>query len=458
MRHLPSFLCRFGRDRRGHVAVTFGLVFVPSIMFIGGSIDLGMAYKAQQKLQAAADAGVLAAASMPSSTPPEAREAMALNIFNANAQGIGETQPSLSVNGNSVAIDATATVPTAFLAIANIRSLTVRGASGGAASYSSSTTTTTTTTTRSNGGAACLLALDPSAPTGMISQGTPRIDYTGCRAHTNSTMAGAISGGGSAIVVGDGHTAVGGVEASALSVYTPAPVGGRPVTPDPFATVSAYTLPNTSYRSTFTAPAIPQSCAASSLNLKQGSFELSPGRYCGGINMQSGARVRFLPGVYIIDNGELNIQSGSTVVGDDVLFYFVNPNARFSVIGGGTGSVNLKGRKTGSTDLQGFLFIAHPNAWRGLTSNIQGGSSFTMEGMVYAPTQNVLITGNGDSNAASNMFAVIAKSFEFRGNGIFRFKPWNPASGMPNILPEVVTTTTTTTSSTQETTESVRLQ
>ena len=62
--------------------------------------------------------------------------------------------------------------------------------------------------------------------------------------------------------------------------------------------------------------------------------------------------------------------------------------------------------------------------------------------------QNILITGNGDSNGNSNFYAMVAKSFEFRGNGIYRYKPWNSASNMPNIMPVKTTTVTTTTSTT----------
>ena len=69
--------------------------------------------------------------------------------------------------------------------------------------------------------------------------------------------------------------------------------------------------------------------------------------------------------------------------------------------------------------------------------------------MIYMPTQNILITGNGDSNGNSNFYAMVAKSFEFRGNGIYRYKNWNSASNMPNIMPvktdSVITQTTTST-------------
>ncbi len=452
----PNLPSRLANDKRGNVAITLGLAVVPAVMFIGGAVDFGNAYKAKQKIQAATDAAVLAAAAMPSGTTIEAREARATAIFMANTIGLDVTSKFETVN-NSVRVEAKVDVPTAFLKIANINKLTVGNSTRGRVSYATKTITREVETPVF-GGKVCLLALDPSASTGFISQGSPRVNYEGCWAHTNSTQPTALAGGGSAIVEGAGHSAIGGVSSTALGVYTPTPIGGQPEIADPFATVSAYTLPFSSYTSTFTPPTIPGSCKASGLDLKKGSFELEPGRYCGGISISSGATVNFLPGEYIIDNGIFNIQSGSTVNGSDVLFYFSGASARFQVIGGGQGSVNLKGRSSGTAALQGFLFIAHPDAWRGLTSNIQGGSSFTMEGMIYAPTQNLIITGNGDSNAASEMFAIVAKSYEFRGNGIFRFKPWSPASALPDILPERTTTTIIVSEGTENVIDSVTLE
>jgi Flp pilus assembly protein TadG len=449
-----NLISRIKNDKRGNVAITLGLAIVPAVMFIGGAVDFGNAYRTKQRVQAAADAAVLAAASMPHGTSDAARQARAVGIFNANMGGNSGITPNASASGNTITLTAQGAVNTSFLKIANINSISVNGSASGSVDYT--TGQQTTTTTGYTNGKLCLLALDPAAPNGMISQGTPNINYQDCWAHTNSTSANAIAGGGSAQVVGQGHSAVGGIQASANAVYSPTPVGGRAAVADPFATVSAYTLPYSSYQSTFTPPAIPSACKASGLNLKKNTFTLEPGRYCGGINMQAQATVHLQPGVYIIDNGIFNVQSGSKITGTDVLLYFVGPNARFTVIGGGI--EDLKGRTSGPDDLKGFLFIAHPNAWRGLTSNIQGGGSFRMEGMIYAPTQNIIVTGNGDANGSSNFFAIVAKSFEFRGNGIYRFKHWNAASNMPNLMPNLPIPTTTTTTTSTQVLERVRLK
>ncbi len=450
-----SAISSLTRDIRGNVAITFGLIVMPAVMFVGGAIDFGNAYKARLKVQSAADAAVLAAAGLPSNATEAARKALAVNVFQANTTGMSGITASALVTGNTVSLTATSAMPTSFLRIARIDTLSVGGSASGTVSYSSNTTTTTTSSTTAAG--VCLLALDPgSTVEGFKSQGTPEVHYENCWAHTNSTKpasnnSGAVTGGGSgAIVIGAGTSAVGGKSPDADAIYTPAPVVGASVVADPFATVSAYTLPYSSYQSTFTAPEMPSSCKASGLNLKKNTFTLEPGRYCGGITVMANATVTFQPGVYYIDGGQLNFQSGAKVTGNDVLFYLNGIQSGFSIVGSGNGGyVRLKGRTSGTDSLKGFVLIAHPNAWRGLTSNIQGGTELSIEGMIYTPTQHIEITGGGQVNANSNFFSIVAKSFQFQGNGRFDLKAWNAASNMPNRMPQKdiqsATQTTTTT-------------
>lgn len=59
IRGLAARLCK---DRRGNVAILFGLTLIPIIGFVGGAIDYTNAYEARTKLQGAIDAAALAAA------------------------------------------------------------------------------------------------------------------------------------------------------------------------------------------------------------------------------------------------------------------------------------------------------------------------------------------------------------------------------------------------------------
>ncbi len=424
---------RLAKDERGNTIIMFGLTIVPAVMLVGGAIDFGTAYKTKSKIQTAADAAVLGAVALGSTATPAQREATATSIFTANASGTGAT-PSVVVSsdGATVTVTASKDVPTSFLGIAHIDTIHVSGNARASVAYKAVSEDHTVSS------GVCLLALDPAVTNGFKSQGTPTINYANCWAHTNSTTTTAIAGGGTPTVTGKGHSSVGHIVPSAITGYTPAPVGNASVVADPFATVSAYAAAPAVYASTFTPPVIPSTCTQNALKVQQGETTLWPGRYSTSLTLLANAKVTFKPGVYIMD-GTLDFKSGAKVTGTDVLFYFSGSQAKMTIQGGGNGGlVNLKGRQTGSS-YEGFLMIGHPDAGRDLTSNIQGGGTFVMEGMVYLPTQNILITGNGSDSAAtngnSNYFSMIAKSFEFRGNGMFNLKKHTAASNMPNIMP-----------------------
>lgn len=422
MKHHPQSCLNFIRDEKGSIAIIFALTMVPAMLLVGGAVDFGRAYSLHEKLQKAADSAVLAAASMPSTTVAAERINAAKMTFNTNLGGKIAAIPTVTVNGGTVVLNTSADFNTAFLSVAQIDKLTLRAAASASSSAPNQPI--------------CMLALDPESTDGIHIQGANVVRYPGCWAQTNSIKTTAINANGSnATATGDGHCAVGGYAAEHNN-FSPTPRTGCSVVNDPFATVSAYSLPASSYRSTFTAPALATTCKASNLSLKKGTYTLDPGRYCGGIDIKAQATVVFNPGVYVIDNGLFNVQSGASVSGSNLLFYYSGANARMTIIGGGT--VNFKGRNSGSS-YEGFLMIAHPDAWRGLESNIQGGGTFNMEGMVYMPTQRISISGNGDVNGSSKNFGIVAKDFYFQGNGTFNFKVRDSSSTLPDLMPKTST-------------------
>jgi hypothetical protein len=71
-------------------------------------------------------------------------------------------------------------------------------------------------------------------------------------------------------------------------------------------------------------------------------------------------------------------------------------------------------------------------------SNIQGGGTFKMQGVIYMPKQRIEVSGNGDVNNANiNVFGMVAKDFYFRGNGVFNAKRHTGYGNVPDIMPEM---------------------
>ena len=422
MKRRSLSLLEISRDERGSVAILFGLMAVPLFLMIGLAIDYTRAVKVRSAMQSVADGATLAGATLPSDATIQERSATAQTYFAANLKSrhLPSVIPQVTADDTSVSLTASGTIPTLVLRIAHVNSFPLK---------------VTSVAERGDavGGPVCLLALDPSSDNGVHIQGANIVNYPNCWAHTNSTTATAINSNGSkATATGQGHCAVGSYSDSAHD-FAPTPTPGCQPIDDPFATVSAYPTAS-SYVPSFTPPTIPQTCQATNLNLKKGSYTLSPGRYCGGLSLQAQAKVTLSPGIYIIDNGELNVQSGANVTGSNVLFYFTGANAHMTLIGGGT--VTLKGRDQ-SSSYASFLFIADATAWQGNASNIQGGGSLTLEGVLYMPTQTILVSGNGDVNgtSTSTYFAMIAKDFNFKGNGTFNLIPASSSTLLKDIMP-----------------------
>lgn len=418
-------LFQFARDERGNAAIIFALTLVPVAVLAGGTVDYGKVLAERAKLQAAADAAVLAAAQEGGTTAAERTET-ATRVFNANTRNtnLANVAPHVVVTGDSVTIEAISPVQTPFLNIVNIPTLDASVASTAMAGDTISSNVP---------GKVCLLALDPNSTDGIHLQGANQVNYADCWAHTNSEKATAINAvGNNAKAYGKGHCAVG-AWTQTHDTFSPLPTGACKVVPDPFATVGAYEAGT--YTPTFAPPAKAVTCKASNLNLKKGVFTLDPGRYCGGINIQAGATVTFNAGVYYVDNGVFNVQSGSSVTGSNVVFYLEGASSRMQVIGGGT--VNLSGRTT-SASYAGFLVIAHPNANPMGESNIQGGGTFKMQGVIYMPKQRIEVSGNGDvNNATISVFGMVAKDFYFRGNGVFNMKKHGGTGTIPDIMPSM---------------------
>ncbi len=108
--------------RSGNVATLIAIMFLPMLFFVGGSVDFIRISNAKAKLQAAAEAGALAAASF-NNLQPEAETAQNYVLANvADDSSIVDVQTSIDTprfnkkNGSSeVQVNATAKVPLSFL-------------------------------------------------------------------------------------------------------------------------------------------------------------------------------------------------------------------------------------------------------------------------------------------------------------------------------------------------------
>jgi Flp pilus assembly protein TadG len=123
---------RFAKSETGHVAIMFGLSLVPVIAAVGAMIDLARFTSAHTQLQAALNAGTLAAAATRDASDLQ-RIKIAKDVFAATMKQ-GETTTIVStlnftIANGTVTSTANYVFPTALMAIVGIGSLEMDGSS-----------------------------------------------------------------------------------------------------------------------------------------------------------------------------------------------------------------------------------------------------------------------------------------------------------------------------------------
>ncbi len=120
-RILKSLLANFGEDRRGAVALLFGLTFIPMVVGVGLGIDYARAQSLKKQLGHALDAAALAVGSWQGLSGTEV-EQKAKDFFNANFEPKYGTSGEISVivNGSIIEISVTGHVDTAIMGIVGI--------------------------------------------------------------------------------------------------------------------------------------------------------------------------------------------------------------------------------------------------------------------------------------------------------------------------------------------------
>ena len=417
-------------NESGNVGMIFAAMIVPMVMMIGGAVDYGQAINKKTLLQGAADAATLAAAKL-DDEEPGAIISTAQGVFEAKIEKAGLKNVDFDVQfvDNEVRLTAHTIEPTAFMKVASIDELPVDA-------YSAATKGFDDQVEEADGtwGKLCVLALDPNASQGLKVQGSKIAELGTCWAYVNSQSTASVQSIGNSYSFNAGGVCTVGLTDIEHNNFDPSVRAGCDPAEDPFANTGAYPSA-ASWQPKFDLPDVEAAgCIARALRLRKGTFTMLPGRYCGGLEIRAQATASFVEGVYIMDSGPLRAWSGATLNGDNVVFYQYGDDAIVEIQGGA--NVDLTGRHSGET-YAGFLMIQNAQAAEGETSTIQGGGVFTMEGVVYMPTQQLAMGGNGDMNGKSDFFVVVAKDFYIFGSGHLYVKANNGSSPLPDVTPNM---------------------
>jgi hypothetical protein len=411
---------RMQSDRRGAVAVVIALLAIPVLAgFAAMAVDTSTWSSAQNSAQGAADnaalSALVAAGAGASSTQitNEALANAALNGFTNGQHGVTVTLNNPPKSGpntsNSGAYEVIVTKPqkTLFGGLLGTAPTVI----GRAVALNQSSP-------------ACLLALDTSASSAIgLSGGSTQVTATNCTVAANSSNTSSpnpavtLSGGSSLTasklnVVGTYATSGGTVSATIKT--------GASATSDPYASLA---VPSFS------------GCNQTDYKLNGGTATINPGVYCGGISVNGGT-LTMNAGAYILDgcNGgggcnSFNVSGGSTVTGSGVSIVLTASGTTAPMDVWGT--VNISGGSTvtlsapASGSMQGIVMYMDRNAPGPLTTGcnnsqctdyFNGGSSMSITGALYFPSQLVNYSGGGSGSACEQL---IADTIAFSGGASF---------------------------------------
>jgi hypothetical protein len=248
----------------------------------------------------------------------------------------------------------------------------------------------------------CVISLENQAVTGINATGSTDVDL-GCGMITNSTSMTAAVATGSSDVTASPIAAVGGIPASthwgAGTVLQPFTLAQD----DPFGQVDPSPVSN-------------PGCANDPSVKPSETVSLTPGCYK---NLTIKGTANLAAGVYYIDGGDLDFNSGAVINGspDGVVFVLSNSSAASNATIGsinmaGSATLNLTAPKTGN--YKGILMYQDRRATDNNSVKINGNSGSYLEGAMYFPKAEFTYQGNTGVN--SNCLQIVTKRVQFTGN------------------------------------------
>ena len=130
--------------------------------------------------------------------------------------------------------------------------------------------------------------------------------------------------------------------------------------------------------------------SSSKLTYSSGSHTLSPGRYIGGIVVNSPASVTLSPGDYYIDGGGITVSGGATLSGSQVTIYNAPTSSSEGLVVSGGSNLNLTPPTSGTYEGLTFFQERSSNA----KADISGGSAMSVKGTLYIPGALLNVSGS----------------------------------------------------------------
>lgn len=155
------------------------------------------------------------------------------------------------------------------------------------------------------------------------------------------------------------------------------------------------------------------------------TYSVEPGVLCGQLVLRKGSKLKFLPGVHHFKDGTLKLEEGVDVTGQNVTLV-IWPDWDLQFTGQG-GVLSLSGSTTGPW--AGFAMAVHPD-YDGRLS-LDFGEIRKLEGVVYAPTSDLIVRGGTDPTEKTPWTVVVTKGLKVEGGRQLQINADYASSAVP---------------------------
>lgn len=375
---LPSAK-RLCSDERGVVVILFGFAVPVLVAGVAAAMDYSSIISRRAQMQTAADGAAMTAAkeltlANADQRVAEVAKSTAQSMLAMNSKA-GAPNIASQVLSNRTAVEVTITETFPFMMghylgypKADVAVRAVAKLSGGKRRL-------------------CMIGLEPSSMVDAIRlEQQAKITAEGCDVQSDSKSAEGIKAYNEAVLKAARTCSAGGYKSSKSSNFVPTPVTDCPQIGDPLASRS---------------PPFVGGCDYSN-KVVSSEETLNPGVYCGGLKLATGGLARLKAGVYVMENGKLELDRYSGIVGENVGFYF---RGDFSVLDFDPETyVSLTAPKSGP--LAGILFFEDRNAPLARKFRIASNYARKLLGTIYL-SRGMFYVGSTKPVADQSAYTVV---------------------------------------------------
>jgi len=387
----------YAADLSGNFAILTAVMAMPIVIGSAVAIELNGLEQAKTELRDAAESAAVASTKSDNRSDDIRRET-ALTTLNHNFDRTTYRSSAVSANialtPRRSTVEAQTTIPARLTGIIGKKNLQVSVRVAAESVFEP----------------ACVLIKSPRASNSLRFQGHPLLNTVDCYVHNNSNSAQSSVAQGNPRLDSADVCLNGGFKGKK---WTPGPELGCGVKNDPYDSILTPSLPP---------------CGPRFKKGKPGEvIRLSPGNFCGGMNIPSNAILELEPGIYVISDGALKLGANATINGDGVMFYMTGDRSNFELHSGGTWNVTPP--KTG--EYRGMVIFQDRNSRPSRPNEIKGGGSLDIDGIIYTPNAELKLQGSPVLNVRGAGNMIVTDTLTLQGSPELNVIVGNN----PNLLP-----------------------